>query len=433
MHLLGHARLDPEPWTVRPTTAATPCLEVRTADDRCLIFDAGTGIRELGKRLPRPAPLPGPSSSFPISTGTTSRGCPFFAPLYDANTRLRIHGARQDGVDIKSILKGLMTPTYFPVPYEALSATIEFAHLDAGPWERPGVRVSAFRVRHQGHTYGFRIDADDVSLAYVPDDELVGGSYDVDDGWYDRLVEFLDGVDLLFHDAMFTDAEYPRRVGWGHSTFRQAVELAEAAGVRRLAFFHHAPRAHRRRARPHPERTPGRHRPSRILARARRRREGEEIVIRRGTVRLHDGAAARRIAAAGQKTGRPRAVVFHPDSYSIDAIRGALAEAVECRRFGGIAPDTLAAAPEAPCALLLPYERTAPDTLRHTLDGARLVAIVALDEGSRAPRRRRRAPAPGPPRPPVRSAPSGSSRRAPARRRPTQRGPRGAEAQPHAQ
>src|SRR5690606_35194054 len=94
---------------------------------------------------------------------------------------------------------------------------------------------------HQGHTYGFRIDADDVSLAYVPDDELVGGSYDVDDGWYDRLVEFLDGVDLLFHDAMFTDAEYPRRVGWGHSTFRQAVELAEAAGIRRLAFFHHAP------------------------------------------------------------------------------------------------------------------------------------------------------------------------------------------------
>lgn len=219
----------------------TPCLEVRTREDDCLILDAGTGMRELGRRLAAGGQPIRAELFLSHFHWDHIQGFPFFAPLYDANTRLRIHGARQDGVDIKSILKGLMTPTYFPVPYEALSATIEFAHLDAGPWERPGVRVSAFRVRHQGHTYGFRIDADDVSLAYVPDDELVGGSYDVDDGWYDRLVEFLDGVDLLFHDAMFTDAEYPRRVGWGHSTFRQAVELAEAAGIRRLAFFHHAP------------------------------------------------------------------------------------------------------------------------------------------------------------------------------------------------
>ena len=101
--------------------------------------------------------------------------------------------------------------------------------------------MSSIRVRHPGHTLGFRVDAGDVSLAYVPDNELVGATYPVDPGAYERLVEFLGDVDLLFHDAMFTDAEYPRRVGWGHSTFRQAVELAEAAGVRRLAFFHHAP------------------------------------------------------------------------------------------------------------------------------------------------------------------------------------------------
>ena len=100
-------------------------------------------------------------------------------------------------------------------------------------------------------------------------------------------------------------------------------------------------------------------------------------------MRSHDGAATGGIAsAAGQKMGRPRAVVFHPDWYSIDAIRGALeAEAVECRRFGSIAPDTLAAAPEAPCALLLHTNGTAPDTLRSVLDAAPdWVAVVALDE-----------------------------------------------------
>jgi len=219
----------------------TSCLEVRTADDRCLIFDAGTGIRELGKRLAATGRAVRAELFLSHFHWDHIQGLPFFAPLYDANTWIRIHGARQDGIDVQSLLKGLMTPIYFPVPYEALSAAIEFSHIDGEPWEHEGVRVSSIRVRHPGHTYGFRVNSGAASLAYVPDNELVGGRYPIDDGGYDRLVEFLAGADLLFHDAMFTDAEYPRRVGWGHSTFRQAIELAEAAGVRRLAFFHHAP------------------------------------------------------------------------------------------------------------------------------------------------------------------------------------------------
>ena len=40
---------------------------------------------------------------------------------------------------------------------------------------------------------------------------------------------------------MYTEEEYPAKVGWGHSTFRQAMELADEAGVKKLIFFHHAP------------------------------------------------------------------------------------------------------------------------------------------------------------------------------------------------
>jgi ribonuclease BN (tRNA processing enzyme) len=54
-------------------------------------------------------------------------------------------------------------------------------------------------------------------------------------------VEFVRGADLLLHDAMLTDEEYDQYRGWGHSTFAQAVRLAEEAEVRRLALFHHAP------------------------------------------------------------------------------------------------------------------------------------------------------------------------------------------------
>ncbi|HEX7119834.1 MAG TPA: MBL fold metallo-hydrolase [Longimicrobiales bacterium] len=231
---------SPGPATAR-FGGNTACLEVRTRDDRCLIFDAGTGIRVLGRRLANTRQPVRAELFLSHFHWDHIQGMPFFAPLYDARTRLRVHGARQNGVDVESLLVAQMTPTHFPVPYEALAATIEFSHLDAQPWERKGVRISALRVRHPGNTYGFRIDAEGVSLAYIPDNELVGADYPVADDWYDRFVEFLGDVDLVFHDAMFTESEYPSRIGWGHSTFRQSIELAEAAGVRRLYFFHHAP------------------------------------------------------------------------------------------------------------------------------------------------------------------------------------------------
>ncbi len=231
---------SPGPATVR-FGGNTSCLEVRTRDDRCLIFDAGTGIHVLGRRLALGTEPVHAELFLSHFHWDHIQGMPFFGPLYDARTRLRIHGAPQNGVDVRTLFASQMTPTHFPVPYEALAATLEYSHLDAAPWERDGVRVHALRVRHAGNTFGFRIDAGGVSLAYIPDNELAGGAYPVGHDWHARLVEFLRGVDLLFHDAMLTDEEYPRRVGWGHSTFRQAVALAEEAGARRLFLFHHAP------------------------------------------------------------------------------------------------------------------------------------------------------------------------------------------------
>jgi ribonuclease BN (tRNA processing enzyme) len=100
------------------------------------------------------------------------------------------------------------------------------------------VCVDAFRADHPGVTYGYRVSAAGATAVYVPDNELGDAP---DPAWYRGLVEFVGGADLLLHDAMLTDAEYERRRGWGHSTFAQAVRLAEEAGVRRLRLFHHSP------------------------------------------------------------------------------------------------------------------------------------------------------------------------------------------------
>ena len=219
----------------------TSCVEV-VARGRRFIFDAGSGIRLLGEQL---AQEPDPIRAELFLTHfhwDHIQGLPFFGPLYDEKTRLRVHGARQGDIDIRTLIAGQMGPIYFPVPFERIAAHLEFEHLAGTPWVEPGVEVDAFRVRHPAHTYGYKITADDASIAYIPDNELHGGEYPLDPReTYQQLVNFLGDVNVLYHDAMFSDAEYPRREGWGHSTFTQAVRLAEDAGVRRLYLFHHAP------------------------------------------------------------------------------------------------------------------------------------------------------------------------------------------------
>jgi phosphoribosyl 1,2-cyclic phosphodiesterase len=214
-------------------------MEVQAGDSR-IIFDAGTGIRLLGQKL--------------MEEGATRaclflthfhwdhiQGFPFFAPVYNPDFDLKVVGPEQDGMSVESLFAGQMESVYFPIPYEALSANLSFDHLNEGSWEHDGIRMQAMRMRHPSYTVGYRVEAFGRSVVFIPDNELVGGSHPSAPGWRESLEEFASGADILLHDAMFTQEEYPRREGWGHSTFAQTVELAERAGVKRVYFFHHAP------------------------------------------------------------------------------------------------------------------------------------------------------------------------------------------------
>jgi ribonuclease BN (tRNA processing enzyme) len=97
-------------------------------------------------------------------------------------------------------------------------------------------------MRHSSHTVGYRVRVAGRTICYLPDNELEKGDFAVGGAeWRAELRAFLDGVDLMIHDATYTEEEYPTRHGWGHSTFEQAFTLARECGVRRLLFFHHAP------------------------------------------------------------------------------------------------------------------------------------------------------------------------------------------------
>jgi ribonuclease BN (tRNA processing enzyme) len=172
------------------------------------------------------------------------QGLPFFKPLSSRDTSVCIYGAAQEGVPLKEILGRQMDPMVFPVPLNALAASLMVVEIEEGEFEIDEFKICAFRLRHPGTTLGYRLlpSSGGRDLAYVTDNELgSGGTYEVSSDWREQMVEFVRGVDTLIHDAMYLDQIIQARAGWGHSTPRQAVDLARHANCRRLVLFHHEP------------------------------------------------------------------------------------------------------------------------------------------------------------------------------------------------
>lgn len=230
---------SPGPKTVR-YGGNTTCLEVSYQEQR-LIFDAGSGIRPLGMDLVQKGP-----NAIPIFLTHFHwdhiQGFPFFSPLYDAEDKIRVVGPKQKDIDVQNLFAGQMGPIYFPVPFSFVAAEMEFEHLNEGSYEEGEVELDVLRVRHPSFVIGYRIKAGGNVICFIPDDELEGDMYgELEPNFRSRIVDFVGDADLLIHDSMYTEDEYPHRVGWGHSTFEQSLQLALDGGVKKLLFTHHDP------------------------------------------------------------------------------------------------------------------------------------------------------------------------------------------------
>ena len=210
-----------------------------------LILDAGSGIRPLGNLLQERS---GDAIEVDLVLSHTHwdhiQGLPFFAPLFGDNNEVRIWGPQQGNVDLAAILRNQMDPVVFPVPFDGTGAQLSVSHLEVGSLPLDGFEIEAVRVRHPGTTLGYRLNpkSGGPSMAYVTDNELgSGGKYEVGPSWRSEFVRFLQDVEVLVHDAMYTPEEIGHFRGWGHSSYGETVELAVEAGVDRLVLFHHRP------------------------------------------------------------------------------------------------------------------------------------------------------------------------------------------------
>jgi phosphoribosyl 1,2-cyclic phosphodiesterase len=237
---------SPGPNTVR-YGGNTPCVEVRTSSGWLIVLDGGTGIRELGRSLiarANGAPIRGDIFLTHVHWDHI-QGIPFFGPLFQRGNKFTIWGSESLQPTLDRVVRSQMSPVVFPVSFDQLDATIEFCQLPEGRRTTNGYEVTAFEVRHPGGALGYRFaesGSGAPALVYISDNELGNGaSYDTRIDWRRALVEFVRGVRVLVHDTTYTADEYEEHLGWGHSTYDDAVELALEAGVETLVLFHHKP------------------------------------------------------------------------------------------------------------------------------------------------------------------------------------------------
>jgi phosphoribosyl 1,2-cyclic phosphodiesterase len=222
----------------------TACLEIRAPGEEVLIFDAGTGIRELGLLLDRENTPPCNSLHLFLTHYHWDhiQGIPFFSPLYSARNRVVFYGHGQVGHP-RNLLIGQMQAPYFPVDMDLAAAQKEFDLLERDSRRVGPVSIQPFPLNHPQGAIGYRVEHEGAVVVYATD--LEHGHPRLDR----VLRDYADGADVLIYDAQYSPEEYDSHRGWGHSTWLEATRVAADCRVGQLVLFHHDPSHDSRRLR----------------------------------------------------------------------------------------------------------------------------------------------------------------------------------------
>jgi len=215
----------------------TACVSIDIPGSEPIVLDLGTGLRFFGETQPHDGSFRAHALLSHLHWDHV-QGLPFCTALQAPGARLDLYGPPQEGLSLAEAFDEFMRPPYFPVRVTDLIGEVHFHTIGEDDFALGDAKVKVRSVPHIGLTYGYRIEVDGVSIAYISDHQqpAVGGFRVSDD-----VLELADGADLVIHDAQYTEAEFALKPHWGHCTADYALRVAAEAGARRVALFHHDP------------------------------------------------------------------------------------------------------------------------------------------------------------------------------------------------
>lgn len=219
----------------------TSCVEI-TEGIQHIILDAGTGIRSLGKENPRHQKTHHIFLSHYHFDHIV--GLPFFGPLHQKENTVHLYGPEGDQHSLRQTIGTLFAKEFFPVPLRLLPAKIRFHALGRKRFRIGPFSITSLPINHPSSTLGYFMETNQHKVAYLTDHEPMRQFRHLRQSptsYEKALLQLLKETDLLIQDAQFTDTHYPAHRGWGHTSWSEAIRLAEKAGVKKLIFFHHDP------------------------------------------------------------------------------------------------------------------------------------------------------------------------------------------------
>lgn len=213
----------------------TTCMEMRCGDD-VIMFDAGSGALAAGHALAAEG-CKDLTLYFTHTHYDHIIGLPFFKPMYCNQSRLKLwSGHMGSAMTTRQMLSEFMREPFFPIGPDYCSAGINARDFAVGdvltPY--PGVTIRTGMLNHPGNAVGYRVEFAGRSIAIITDTEHEPGTLDP------AVLRLIDKVDLFVYDATFLDEEMATFKGFGHSSWQQAVRLAQAAGAKQVGFIHHS-------------------------------------------------------------------------------------------------------------------------------------------------------------------------------------------------
>jgi ribonuclease BN (tRNA processing enzyme) len=211
-------------------------LQSRALPGHYFLFDAGTGLARFGGTL---NPAEGHTATLMLCHLHLYHILGFqFTPLVFAKAyQTTVIGPNTPNFALESVFDYIMTSPYSPVyGLENLVAKVNFQEVSAEARQVGPIEISPLALPRdtQDESWAYRLSDGHKGVAYIADAPIRGGDGEL----YPALLPWLGGVQVLIAAAF--DPHYERR---NRTTYADIIELAQAAGIKRVYFCHHHPHA----------------------------------------------------------------------------------------------------------------------------------------------------------------------------------------------